>query len=81
MKTYKTYPLSPSGFSALRSRLLELGVTLPADTEGTLEHRGVYLQYRYIPGTLTLKIIRQPIIVATWYIWNQVDKWLGLASS
>ena len=73
----KTYPLSPSSFAALRSRLLELGVTLPDGNGGRIRSNGVVLEYQYDGETLTLKGIEKPFIVPWSTIWNKVDEWLN----
>ena len=74
----KTYPLSPSGFAALRTRLLELGVTLPADSDGTISYNGIELKYHYDGvAQLTLSIQKRPFLAPASMIWEQVDKWLS----
>lgn len=73
----KTYPLTPSGFTALRTRLLELGVTLPAEDAGVLSYQGIVLNYNYDGITLTLSIRQKPFIVPSSMIWDQVDKWIA----
>ena len=77
----KTYVLSPSGFSALRTRLLELGVTLPDGNAGRIRSNGVVLEYQYDGETLTLKGIEKPFIAPWSMVWAKVDEWLDLASS
>ncbi len=77
----KTYPLTPQQFSALRTKLLELGVTLPAGDVGILEHSGITLSYSYDGTSLRLKIEDKPFFAPTSLIWDKVDEWLKLASS
>jgi hypothetical protein len=73
----KTYPLSPSGFAALRSKLLELGVALPSDSAGTLSYRGIELWYSYDGSSeLMLRVEKKPLLLSSSMIWEQVDKWI-----
>jgi hypothetical protein len=71
----KTYPLTPQQFDALRTRLLQLGITLPDGTDGVLAHSGIELGYHYDGVNLTLKILKKPFI-PTSMIWERVDKWV-----
>jgi hypothetical protein len=73
----KTYPLSPSGFTALRAKLLELGVTLPSDSEGTVSYRGIELKYSYDAPELTLTVEKKPFFVPASLIWENVDEWMA----
>lgn len=75
----KTYSLTPDQFAALRTRLLELGVTLPAEDDGTLVYQGITLGYHYDGATLTLKVQQKPFFVPTSMIWDQVDRWIAWA--
>jgi hypothetical protein len=79
----KTFPLTPDQFNQLRTRLLELGITIPGN-EGTIIHSGIELKYFYLPpvlmfgtGTLTLSIQKKPIFVPNSMIWDKVGEWLG----
>ena len=73
----KTYPLTPQGFAALRTRLLELGVTLPAEDDGVLAYSGIELKYHYDGAAkLTLSVQKKPIWVSTSLIWEKVDGWV-----
>jgi hypothetical protein len=71
----KTYPLTAQQFDALRTRLLQQGVTLPDGADGVLAHFGIELGYHYDGAKLTLKILKKPFI-PTSMIWEQVDKWV-----
>jgi|HubBroStandDraft_2_1064218.scaffolds.fasta_scaffold134358_4 hypothetical protein len=73
----KTYPLTPQQFSVLRTRLLELGATLPAENEGTLSYSGIDLKYHYDGAALTLSILKRPIFVPASMIWEKVDEWVS----
>lgn len=82
----KTYSLTPEQFSALRTKLLEMGVTLPAENSGTLAHSGITLKYNYRPpdsmhvtGSLTLSVQQKPFLIPESMIWNQVDTWIQSA--
>ena len=84
----KTYPLTPTQLNQLKTRLLELGVTLPDGQEGVLVHGKVELKYFYAatafcegsnaPGVLTLSILKKPWIPAA-EIWKVVDQWINEA--
>jgi hypothetical protein len=79
----KTYPLTPSQFNALRTRLLEAGITLPNDKQGVLSFKGIELKYSYFPpdsmrsGSLVLSILKRPLLISANLIWGQVDQWIG----
>lgn len=75
----KTYPLTPMQFSALRTKLLSLGVTLPSDTEGTLNYKGIALRYYYHveAGRLILDIQDKPMFAPASMIWEKVDEWMA----
>ena len=73
----KTYPLTPQGFTALRTRLLELGVTLPTEAYGDLTYQGIKLRYSYDGEALQLSIQQKPFLIPASMIWEQVDKWLA----
>ena len=77
----KTYPLTTTGFDALRTKLLSMGVTLPSDSDGTLSHDGVTLKYRYDGTALTLSIQQKPFYVPASLIWDEVDGWLSASPS
>jgi hypothetical protein len=78
----KTYPLTPQQFAALRTRLLEAGITLPAESQGILEFKGIQLKYAYFPpdsmraGSLTLSILKRPMLIPASMIWERVDGWI-----
>jgi hypothetical protein len=80
----KTYPLTPQQFSALRTRLLETGITLPAENQGMLTFKGIELKYAYFPpdsmraGSLILSILKRPMLIPPSIIWEQVNKWVGV---
>jgi len=81
MKT-KTYPLTQEQFKALRTRLLEQGVTLPAEQQGRLEYsgiKGIKLDYYYDSEQqrLTLTVVEKPWIVPMSLVWSKVDGWIG----
>ena len=87
----KTYPLTPTQLNQLRTRLLELGVTLPDGQEGVLIHGGIQLKYFYSPettqlfgpnqpGVLTLSIVKKPLVVPAAAIWAQVGGWIDDAT-
>ena len=73
----KTYPLTPQGFAALRTRLLEQGVTLPAEAYGDLLYQGIKLRYSYDGEALQLSIQQKPFLIPASMIWEQLDKWLA----
>lgn len=73
----KTYSVSPIQFSALRTRLMELGVTLPAESDGVISHSGIELKYHYDGAVLTLSVQKRPMLLPVSFIWTQVDKWIG----
>ena len=73
----KTYQLTPQGFAALRTRLLELGVTLPAEASGDLLYQGIKLRYSYDGEALQLSIQQKPFLVPASMIWERVDQWLA----
>ena len=73
----KTYSLSPQQFSALRTRLLELGVTLPDGNQGNISYQGIVLSYAYDgTGTLALDVVKKPMFVPASLIWEKVDQWV-----
>lgn len=74
----KTYPLTPQQFDTLRSRLLEEGVTLPAEAYyGQLSFKGITLKYNYDGVKLTLSVMQKPFLIPAAMIWEQVDKWIA----
>lgn len=77
----KTYPLTPSQFSALRTRLLEAGITLNAAPglyqNGVLSYLRIQLKYNYDGVKLTLSILKRPMLISANLIWGQVDGWIG----
>jgi len=77
----RTYPLTPQQFSALRTKLLELGISLPAESTGLLSYQGITLGYSYDGQTLTLTEGKKPFFAPWSLIWDKVDEWLKLASS
>ena len=90
----KTYPLTPTQLNQLRTRLLELGVTLPDGQEGVLIHGGIQLKYFYSPtsycagtpnlaspGVLTLSILKKPLVLPASAIWVQVGAWINEATA
>ena len=87
----KTYPLTPTQLNQLRTRLLELGVTLPDGQEGVLIHGGIQLKYFYAPtascfgsvtpGCLTLSIQKKPLVLPASAIWVQVGAWISEATA
>jgi hypothetical protein len=74
----KTYPLTPSGFDALKAKLAESGVILtPGSSSSVISYQGIRLAWAYDgAATLTLKILEKPFLVPTSMIWDQVDKWI-----
>jgi hypothetical protein len=74
----KTYSLTPQQFAALRTKLLETGITLPSDSQGVLSFKGIELKYRYDGAKLTLSILKRPMLIPASLIWEQVDKWVGV---
>jgi hypothetical protein len=73
----KTYPMSQSAFDALRTRLLEAGVTLPDGYFGTLEYRGIKLKYSFDGEKLTLSVQQKPFLIPAGEIWKVVDGWVS----
>lgn len=74
----KTYLLTPAGFDALRTKLLDLGITLPSGADGVLSYNGIELKYRYDgSAALTLTVMKKPMLVPSSLIWEQVDKWIA----
>lgn len=75
----KTYPLTQEQFLALRTRLLQQGVSIPQGTDGTISQSGVVLKYHYDneQQRLTLSIVQKPWIASSGMIWDQVDRWIA----
>lgn len=73
----KIYTLTPDQFNALRTRLLEAGVTLPDGSQGILSFKNIDLKYNYNGShLLTLSILKRPFLIAPSLIWAQVDSWV-----
>lgn len=76
----KTYPLTPEQFNQLRTRLLQLGITLPDGNDGEIAHGSlVTLGYHYDPPNLNLTILKKSVWVSENRIWNAVADWLNPA--
>jgi len=74
----KTYLLTPAGFDALRTKLLELGITLPSGADGVLPYKGIELKYHYDgSAVLTMTVIKRPMWIPSSLIWEKVDGWLS----
>lgn len=73
----KTYSLTPQQFTALRSKLLEAGITVPSDITGVLSFKNIELKYTYTGGSLTLSILKRPILIPPSMIWDAVDGWIA----
>lgn len=74
----KTYQLAPSGFDALRTKLLQSGITLPSGSDGTISQHGIELKYHYDGKTLTLTVQKKPFLIPAAMIWKTVDEWVGV---
>lgn len=73
----KTFPCLPSQFDSLRSRLMQLGVTLPSGTDGVIAHSGIELKYHYDGATLTISILKKPFILSSSLVWSKVEEWIA----
>lgn len=72
----KTYPLTPTQFNALRTKLLSQDIQLPSDSQGVLSFKGIELKYNYDGAKLTLSVLKKPFLIAESLIWGEVDKWV-----
>lgn len=83
----KTYPLTPEQFNQLRTRLLQLGITLPDGNDGEIHYKGIVLKYDYeeadphstadaTKGVLTLSVLKK-LLVPESVIWSKVGEWLS----
>lgn len=67
--------ISPDKLDSARSRLRTQGISVPEADSGTLEARGVLLEYNYSEGILTVKIVRKPALVQESYVEKAVREW------
>ena len=72
----KTYPLTTQQFNALRTHLLLSGIQIPSDGQGIIAFKGIQLKYNYDGTTLTLSILKRPMLISPTLIWGQIDQWL-----
>lgn len=75
----KTFSLNQAGFDRLRTRLLQLGISLPSGTDGTIAQSGCELKYHFDAQQqkLTLAILKKPWIAPEAMIWDKVSEWLA----
>jgi len=81
----KRYAVTPAQFNQLRTWLLELGTTLPAESEGELTYlpsgkaaaAAIVLKYHYDGAQLTLSILKRPMLISPGRVWAVVDSWLA----
>jgi hypothetical protein len=73
-----SYPLTETGFDALRTKLLALGVTIPAGTRGTVSGvRDILLGYDFTGALLTITILKKPVLIPAGEVWKVVDQWVA----
>lgn len=73
----KIFPLIPSQFDALRSKLLTMGVTLPSGSDGLISYSNIDLKYHYDGAKLTLSVVKKPFLIAESLIWEKVGEWIN----
>jgi len=77
----KTFPCTPAQFNALRSRLLEQGITIPSGDDGIISTETpahIALKYHYDgDSTLTLSILEKPLFLPSAMIWEKVSEWIA----
>jgi hypothetical protein len=68
--------ITPEKLESLRQELARLGITVPADGNGTVEAMGVKLSVAYTASELALEvcILEKPSFVPDTLVWAQVEK-------
>lgn len=68
-------PLTPDQLDDARSRIRAQGIPVPEADSGSIEIKGVVIEYFYRDGNFTVKVIKKPIYLSEFAIERVIREW------